>query len=242
MLRMSPSYVEDISSSLCGCLFAFFLTPLTPSRQERGALTSPKAPFFQKKGDATAPLVALSLGYSGIHKPSYLFLWLAPLLFFHCFGLWFILVMRSAFPRLCHYSDSLFLTSCLGSAPPLPGLAFLLASSLVMACLSFTYGFSPSYLWFELSWSIFWSFLCFLSLFLPWSVLRLGFGEGLDYIGFENFLSVLTISGSRLAATLRTKGLRSSVMDKVSPSHVMMPSSCMSCKMLGSRWQASLTS
>ena len=167
----------------------FFSDSPHPLSAGEGALTSPKAPFFQKKGDATAPLVALSLGYSGIHKPSYLFLWLAPLLFFYCFGLWFILVMRSAFPRLCHYSDSLFLTSCLGSAPPLPGLAFLLASSLVMACISSAYCLVSSLVMA----CLFFAYV----LFLPWlwlaspllmSCFFLGYGLPLLYLWLFSLL------------------------------------------------------
>ena len=140
----------------------FFSDSPHPLSAGEGALTSPKAPFFQKKGDATAPLVALSLGYSGIHKPSYLFLWLTPLLFFHCFGLLFIFVMRSAFTRFYHYSDSLFLSSllrlgfaiagislfaCIFLGYGLPLLCLCLVSSLVMACLSFAYVLILPWIW-----------------------------------------------------------------------------------------------
>ena len=95
MLRISPPHVEDFSSSCWGFLLLmlrispphyadvsslFFWLP-TPPLGRRGGSNFPQGPLLSKEGGATAPLVALSLGYSGIHKPSCFFFGLAPLLF-----------------------------------------------------------------------------------------------------------------------------------------------------------------
>ena len=94
----------------------------SPPLGRRGGSNIPQGPLLSKEGGATAPLVALSLGYSGIHKPSCFFSGLRPCSFLSFFAL-------SSFSSFFAPFFFVFFPFCLGSASPLSEFVFLLALS-----------------------------------------------------------------------------------------------------------------